>query len=95
MSMSAAPLPGKWQYGAHPGAAGLVVRSVGRVEHPLGDALRVEMASTDPDAVDVVHVQYFIATEEGGWALWLSCPQAELAGAEAVLHALTPATREA
>jgi hypothetical protein len=93
MTRSSAPLPGRplpglWNYGAHPGAKGLEVRSLGRVELQLGDALRLEMGSTGPVAVDVVCVQYFIAMAEGGWALWLSCRPSELADNEAALRAM-------
>ena len=88
MTRVSAP-PGQWQYGAHPAAPGLEVRSLGRVELPLGDALRLEMAKASAGGPDLVYLQYFIATDEGGWALWLSCRPGELAGNEAVLRELT------
>ena len=91
MTRSSAPPPGQWQYGAHPAASGLKVRSLGRVELPLGDALRLEMTKADADGPDLVYLQYFIATDGGGWALWLSCHPGELAGNEAVLRELTAA----
>ena len=56
----------------------------------LGEALRLEMASAVPDAGDTVHLQYYIATELGPWALWLSCPRTEVADSEAFLRDLTP-----
>lgn len=86
---SATPLR-RWRYGVHPGAVGLQVRSLGRVDLPIGEALRIEMVNADPGAEAVVHVQYYICTDAGGWALWVSCVRADLAGREAFLHTLTP-----
>ncbi len=82
------PLRG-WRYGMHPRAAGMQVLALGRVQLPLGEALRLELASggTGP-AEDVAHVQYYIATEVGPWALWLSCPRSELAQRESALKDL-------
>ena len=82
------PLPGLWNYGAHPAATGLEVRSLGRVELPLGDALRLEMVKHDAGGQDHVCLQYFIAMEEGGWALWLTCRPDELASNEAALRGM-------
>ena len=82
------PLPGLWNYGAHPAASGLEVRSLGRVELPLGDALRLEMVKLDTGAPDLVYLQYFIAMEEGGWALWLTCRPEELDANEAALRGM-------
>jgi hypothetical protein len=65
------------------------IRSLGRVDLPLGEALRLEMASADPAGDDTVHLQYYIATELGPWALWLSCARADLADREASLQELT------
>jgi hypothetical protein len=76
--------PGRWRYGLHPQAAGLRIRSLERVDLQLGEALRLEMTGDDDD----VHVQYYIATELGGWALWLTCAPAEVAADEASLQAL-------
>ncbi len=75
-----------WRYGIHPSAKGAQVRSLGRVELPLGEALRLEMAGADGSDGDQVHLQYFIDTEAGAWALWLSCPRGDVAAREAVLH---------
>jgi hypothetical protein len=81
------PIPG-WRYGLDPEAAGLAVRSMERVHHQLGDALRLELA--DPLGVGVeVHLQWFIATRVGPWALWIACPPDEVAAHEAVLAAVT------
>ena len=90
MTESSATLPRRWRYGMHPSAAGMLVRSLGRVDLPLGEALRLEMVNADPGGDDVVHVQYYICTEAGGWALWLSCPRADLADREAALHEIAP-----
>ena len=38
-----------WRYGIHPNVDGLRVRSLGRVELALGEALRIEMLDADPD----------------------------------------------
>jgi hypothetical protein len=84
-------MPRGWRDGMHPGAAGMPVRSLERVELLIGDAIRVEMASADAGD-DVAHLQFFICTEAGGWALWASCPRAELADREAALHAISPLT---
>jgi hypothetical protein len=68
----------------------MTVSSIGRVDLPIGEALRLEMVSPDPGGADLVHVQYYIATEFGGWALWVSCARGELAGLDARLHTITP-----
>jgi len=83
------PLPGLWNYGAHPAATGLEVRSLGRVELPFGDALRLEMVKPDAGGLDHAYLQYFIAMAEGGWALWLTCRTDELASNEAALRGMT------
>lgn len=84
---TATPL-GDWQLGLHPHAEGLRVRSLARVDLPLGEALRLEM--DDPDAGDVVHVQYSVDTDAGAWALWISCPRSAMAGQEALLRDILP-----
>ena len=89
----AAPLR-RWRTGMHPNASAMRVHSLGRVHLQLGEALRLEMTN-DADGEDVVHVQYYIATELGPWALWLSCPRAELADAEAALQEVAPPFAEA
>jgi len=66
------------------------IRSLGRVNLPLGEALRLEMATADPRGEDVVHVQYYICTDAGGWALWISCARGDLAGREAALQEIVP-----
>ena len=81
------PISG-WRYGMHPHAAQMRIRSLERVDLQLGEALRLEMVNADASD-DVVHLQYYIATELGPWALWLSRPQAEVAECEASLRALT------
>ena len=58
------------------------IRSLGRVYLQLGEALRLEMTSADPGVDDVVHLQYYIATELGPWALWLSSARDDVAAAE-------------
>ncbi len=63
---------------------------MGRVDLPIGEALRLEMVNTDPGGEDVVHVQYYIATEFGGWALWVSCSRGDLADLDATVHTTTP-----
>ena len=79
-----------WRYGMHPRAAETRIRSLGRVDLPLGEALRLEMVDAGQGGEDVVHLQYYIATELGPWALWLSCAQEDLAQREAALRAITP-----
>lgn len=86
---STSPLS-RWRYGMHPRATEMRIRSLGRVDLPLGEALRLEMASAAPDGDDIVHLQYYIATELGPWALWLSCAREDLADREASLQELTP-----
>jgi hypothetical protein len=66
------------------------IRSLVRVELPLGEALRLEMGDADPRGEDVVHVQYYIWTEAGAWALWLSCARGDLSAREAVLQEISP-----
>jgi hypothetical protein len=74
----------------HPRAAEMRIRSLGRVDLPLGEALRLEMVDVGPGGGDIVHLQYYIATELGPWALWLSCPREDVADREASLLELTP-----
>ncbi len=83
-------LPRRWRYGMHPQAVGLQIVALGRVDLPIGEALRLEMVKTDPESEQTVHLQYYVSTEAGGWALWLSCPRTDVAVAEAALQALTP-----
>lgn len=64
------------------------VRSLARVELPLGEALRLELESTVSDGPDERHIQYYVMTEAGPWALWLSCPTDELTERESVLQRL-------
>lgn len=91
---TASPMSG-WRYGIHPRATGMRVHALGRVDLPLGEALRIEMVSADPGGDDTVHLQYYIATEAGPWAIWVSCPRSELAGREASLTNLNlPITEE-
>jgi len=78
---------GAWRLGLDPTATGSVIRSMTRVELPAGDSIRVEMG--DPATPDIVHVQYFIGTDAGGWALWISCQPSMLAAFEASLPSLT------
>lgn len=66
------------------------IRSLGRVELPLGEALRLEMVDAGNGGDDAVHLQYYICTEAGGWALWLSCPRADLADREGTLREIAP-----
>ena len=46
----------------------------------------------DPDAAneDTSHIQYYIATEYGGWALWISCAKGQETEVEATLATLVP-----
>jgi len=48
------------------------------------------MVNADPVGDDDVHLQYYIFTEAGGWALWLSCARADLASLEAALREIVP-----
>ena len=80
----------RWRYGIHPNATEMRITSLGRVHLQLGEALRLEMVSASPGGDDTVHLQYYIATELGPWALWLSCPRDEEAESEALLRDLTP-----
>ena len=80
----------RWRHGMHPNATEMRIRSLGRVYIQLGEALRLEMTNVVPDGEDIVHLQYYIATELGPWALWLSCAREDVAGCEAALRELTP-----
>ena len=85
------PSPGsRWRYGIHPNVTEMRIRALGRVYLQLGEALRLEMTSADSASEDVVELQYYIATELGPWALWLSCSRDEVADAEASIRELTP-----
>jgi hypothetical protein len=88
MTEAPSPLLHGWRYGMHPHAVGMQIRAIGRVELPLGEALRLELATDDPDGSEMGHVQYYIATAAGPWALWLSRPRADLPEAEAALERL-------
>lgn len=91
MTESSAMLPRGWRYGMHPKAVGMQIRSLGRVELAIGEALRLEMSTVDDQGGgDEAHVQYYVCTESGGWALWLSGPQADVVAREAALHELVP-----
>jgi hypothetical protein len=83
--------PGRWQYGLHPEAAGLRVRSLARIVVQLGEALRVEMEAQG-EADDSIRLQYYIATDAGPWALWLTTTPADLATDEAAIKDLAPLT---
>jgi hypothetical protein len=85
----ASPL-GRWRYGMHPQATEMRIRALGRVYLQLGEALRLEMVNAGPGEEDTVHLQYYIATELGPWALWLSCARDEVAGFEASLREIAP-----
>ncbi len=80
----------RWRYGVHPHAAELRIRSLGRVHLQLGEALRLEMTDDSPGQEDIVHLQYYIATELGPWALWLSSARDDVADNETSLQELTP-----
>jgi hypothetical protein len=90
MADSLASPVSRWRYGMHPQATQMRISSLGRVYLQLGEALRLEMTSADPGQEDIVHLQYYIATELGPWALWLSCPRAEVAESERSIQELTP-----
>ena len=66
------------------------IRSLVRVELPLGEALRLEMGDADPQGEDVAHIQYYIWTVAGAWALWLSCARGDLTDREAALRQISP-----
>ena len=88
----------RWRTGFHPRAGEMRIRSLGRVHLQLGEALRLEMAEVDQPRNDAVHLQYYIATELGPWAIWLSGSSSEIAASEAALRDLEPPfaeTREA
>ena len=96
MTESIASPMSRWRYGMHPGATEMRIRSLGRVHLQLGEALRLEMTNAAPDSGDVVHLQYYIATELGPWALWLTCPREDLADSEASLREIAlPLAQEA
>ena len=85
----ASPLS-RWRYGMHPHAAGMRIRSLERVHLQLGEAIRLEMMNAGPDGQDIVHLQYYIATELGPWALWISCARVDVVDCEASLRELAP-----
>ncbi len=72
----------------------MTIRSLGRVDLMIGEALRLEMTNPEAGGEDVVNVQYYISTESGGWALWVSCPRDDLAGLEATVHDSSPPVSE-
>ncbi len=82
------PIPG-WRYGVDPQAVGLTIRSLGRADHPLGEALRIELTTSAATALDPVHLQWFVATPVGPWALWTTCAPEEVADCESALRKVT------
>jgi len=90
MDESLAPALKRWRYGMHPQASELRIRSLGRVELPLGEALRIEMTYADGSQDHLVHLQYYIATELGPWALWVSCALEDQEELEASIRELAP-----
>jgi hypothetical protein len=90
MTESLASPVSRWRFGMHPHATEMRILSLGRVHLQLGEALRLEMTNAVPDGEDIVHLQYYIATELGPWALWLSCAREDVADAETSLRELTP-----
>lgn len=94
MDESLAPALKRWRYGMHPQATEMRIRSLGRVELPLGEALRIEMTYADGSQDHLVHLQYYIATELGPWALWVSCAREDAEECEATLRELTPPIEE-
>jgi hypothetical protein len=90
MAESFAPPLRRWQNGMHPEATDMRIRSLGRVRLQLGEALRLEMTNAERVGEDTVHLQYYIATDVGPWALWLSCAREDVAECETYLRELTP-----
>jgi hypothetical protein len=90
MAESLAPPLRRWRTGMHPHAPEMRIRSLGRVYLQLGEALRLEMTNAGPMEDENVHLQYYIATELGPWALWLSCAPEEVADCEASLREIAP-----
>jgi hypothetical protein len=90
MTKSPGPPLSRWRYGMHPQATDMRIHSLGRVHLQLGEALRLEMVNAGPGEPDTVHLQYYIATDLGPWALWLSCPREDVADSEATLRELAP-----
>jgi hypothetical protein len=90
MAEAIAPALGRWRTGIHPRATGMRIESIGRVNLELGEALRLELSDGKPGGADTVNLQYYIATELGTWALWLSCAGDDATESEASLRALTP-----
>ncbi len=78
----------RWRYGFHPRATEMRIVSLGRVFIQLGEALRLEMADQDSGGEDIVYLQYYVATELGPWALWLSCARQDVADCEGALRDL-------
>ncbi|MFN8631771.1 MAG: hypothetical protein U0838_16075 [Chloroflexota bacterium] len=81
------PLPG-WRNGLDPAAAGMIVRSIGRGRHHLGDAFRLELADPGPGTPPIVHVQWVIATRMGPWAMWTACRPEDMGSRDAELQAI-------
>jgi len=88
MTENTTPALRGWRYGIHPQAVGMRVRGLNRVELPLGEALRIELEGDAAGDADERHLQYYVVTEAGPWALWLSCPSRDLAERESVLQRL-------
>ena len=85
--LSHEPIPG-WHNGLDPSAAGMVVRSVGRGRHHLGDAFRMELVNAGSGAPQLVHVQWIFATRTGPCSMWTVCRPEEVPAREAELQAV-------
>jgi hypothetical protein len=85
--LSHEPIPG-WRNGLDPAAPGMVVRSVGRGHHHLGDAFRMELTAPGSGSPQLVHVQWIIATRMGPWAMWTACRPEEVQAREEDLQAI-------
>jgi hypothetical protein len=71
------------------------VRSLARVHLQLGEALRLELTDPDPARGDIVNLQYYISTELGPWAVWLSTTADDAAECERALQEVnTPFAEE-
>jgi hypothetical protein len=82
------PIAG-WHNGLDPEAPGMSLRSLGRVDHRLGEALRLELGTPGAADGEPVHIQWYIATRVGPWAMWTACRPDEVEGREAILHEVT------
>jgi hypothetical protein len=48
------------------------------------------MVGTGSASEATTHLQYYLSTEYGGWALWVTCAESQVADLDASIAAMSP-----